>query len=210
MCLNLTHVYQIEPSEHLQYTPCFDTFECARLQVPLDWNNTDPSFVDNVAIAIMRLPAKVPVTDPRYGGPILINPGGPGGSGVDWLRGDGVAIQTLFDAAYENDSSTYVVNSSTAKYFDIVGFDPRGVSNSTPFLSCLEGEGSPTSWGGNQALGTLEGPLELLWQENVASNEQCLNGPGITPNGSVIADFTSTVYVARDVVSGNTVPRVRH
>ena len=44
--------------------------------MPLDWNSTD--FVQSerrVSIAIARIPARVPITDPRYGGAIIINPG---------------------------------------------------------------------------------------------------------------------------------------
>ncbi|KAL2014228.1 hypothetical protein VTN00DRAFT_1753 [Thermoascus crustaceus] len=32
---------QITPSNHLSYTPCFEHFECARLEVRIDWNSTD-------------------------------------------------------------------------------------------------------------------------------------------------------------------------
>jgi hypothetical protein len=42
-------------------------------QVPMDWNDTSAGA--KVAIAITKIPAKVDVVDPRYGGAILINPG---------------------------------------------------------------------------------------------------------------------------------------
>lgn len=61
-------------------------------------------------IALVRRPANV--TDPKdYRGPILFNPGGPGGSGVDLVIGRG-------------DKLSVVVGPE----FDIVGFDPRGES----------------------------------------------------------------------------------
>lgn len=65
---------QIEPSPSLYFHDCFDSFRCSRLEVPLDWTSPVKD-KRRAAIALTMLPAKVPVTDSRYGGSILINPG---------------------------------------------------------------------------------------------------------------------------------------
>lgn len=71
--LTSTSIHQITPSTSLTYHPCFNSIQCARLIVPLDWNNTEDE--RRVILAITRLPARVSVTDVRYGGAILVNPG---------------------------------------------------------------------------------------------------------------------------------------
>ncbi|GAB1315452.1 hypothetical protein MFIFM68171_05662 [Madurella fahalii] len=126
----------ITPTHDLQYHDCFTMFKCARLLVPLDWSKhtrsvpgryTNSSSEAHAAIAIVTLPAAVPVTDPSYGGPILLNPGGPGGSGTDMALAYGPSIQMLTDTP-------------GVRHFDIIGFDPRGVGKSTPSAMCFENE----------------------------------------------------------------------
>lgn len=66
---------------NLRYHACYeDTFDCARLTLPLDWKNA--SSTHQISLAIIRLPATVPASHPNHGGTIILNPGGPGGSGV--------------------------------------------------------------------------------------------------------------------------------
>jgi pimeloyl-ACP methyl ester carboxylesterase len=95
----------------LVWSPCAEdaTVQCATLQVPIDW--ADP-YAAKVGIAVARRPA----TDPAARiGALIVNPGGPGGSGVD------LAVD-----------SPYFFTAALRKRFDIVGFDPRGVSRSNP------------------------------------------------------------------------------
>lgn len=104
------------PATGLAWTDCGAPFECATLQVPLDYANPGG---DQITLALIRLPAEDPSA--RVGS-LLVNPGGPGGSGVDFVRSSGAGL-------YSDD---------LRRHFDIVGFDPRGVGESTP-VECLDG-----------------------------------------------------------------------
>lgn len=120
---------QITPSRNLQYHPCYDGFQCARLEVPMDWQN--PSAPETVAIAIIKLPARIDdPSDPRFGGTIITNPGGPGGSGIQFLlQGGARYIQSIVDS--DDDDN---------RYYEILSFDPRGVWQTTPRLDCFRGD----------------------------------------------------------------------
>lgn len=98
-----------EPLEStIDWQPCGDRFECATLEVPLDYAQPD---VATVPLALIRLPA--PPAARRIGS-LVVNPGGPGGSGVEFVRQ--AAIDTI--------------PAELRARFDIVGFDPRGVGAS--------------------------------------------------------------------------------
>lgn len=95
------------PVQSLTWSECHRGLECATVDVPLD--HDDPAG-RTITLALARRPAEEPH---RRIGSLLINPGGPGGSGiatVEWLR----------------------LHHTVMERFDIVGFDPRGVGESSP------------------------------------------------------------------------------
>jgi pimeloyl-ACP methyl ester carboxylesterase len=100
-------------SQVLDWTDCDDDMQCTTATVPLSWD--DPSAGD-AELALVRQPA----TGDRIGS-LLLNPGGPGGSGYDFVK----------------DSVDYATDDALQDRFDIVGFDPRGVGRSTP-VACYD------------------------------------------------------------------------
>jgi pimeloyl-ACP methyl ester carboxylesterase len=92
-----------------------EAFECATLAVPLDYNNPTGPTID---LALIRYPAQPAIRE----GAILLNPGGPGGSGFEFAA---AAAETLdFEMGLGG-------------RFDIVGFDPRGVDRSGG-IDCID------------------------------------------------------------------------
>ncbi len=103
-------------AQHLDWQPCDNGFQCARLLVPFDYAHPGGK---RFSLPVIRLPAK----DPAHRvGDLVVNPGGPGGSGVQYALG----ARSEFPSA-------------VLARFDVVGFDPRGVGGSEPAVSCLTG-----------------------------------------------------------------------
>ena len=88
--------------------------QCARLTVPIDYSNPGGA---TLKLAVLKVAAKV--ASKRIGS-LVVNPGGPGGSGVGYASAADVIVTKAVRAAY-----------------DIVGFDPRGVGSSSP-IKCLD------------------------------------------------------------------------
>jgi len=96
----------------IAWTDCGSGFQCATLQVPLDYSQPEGR---KISLALIRKP----VTDSSARiGSLLINPGGPGVSAVQFLRDDVGALGNL------------------NLHFDLVAFDPRGVGASSP-VTCV-------------------------------------------------------------------------
>jgi pimeloyl-ACP methyl ester carboxylesterase len=190
----------ITPSETLQYSDCFSSFLCARLSVPLNWNATyTGNSAPQAVIAVIKLPAKVSITDPRYGGPIIVNPGGPGESGVYQVLTDGLGLQTVVDSNILPEAESKVAESD-AKYFDILSFDPRGVNNTTPRLRCFLDAFNQQVWQlQSPDYGLLwhsESIIGLEWGRASALGASCSadeEGDGILP-------YLNTPQTARDML----------
>jgi len=90
--------------------------DCARVQVPLDY--ADPAGTA-ISLAMLRLR-----TSGARSGSLLVNPGGPGASGMS-------LVANLADT---------VAATPLGQSFDLVGFDPRGVGASEPAVACLDGK----------------------------------------------------------------------
>jgi pimeloyl-ACP methyl ester carboxylesterase len=102
--------------QKLAWKNCGGSFQCSKLTVPVDYAAPDGA---TIQLAVIRLPAGKP--DQRLGS-LVINPGGPGGSGIDYTR-----------------AARAVISDAARRSFDVVGFDPRGVGESAP-LRCLTDE----------------------------------------------------------------------
>lgn len=100
--------------QSLEWTDCGEGFQCATASAPLSWHDAGAGSIE---ISLKRIPASG-----QKVGSLLVNPGGPGGSGVEFVGDPARFGQSLRSS------------------FDIVGFDPRGVGKSTP-VKCYDDAG---------------------------------------------------------------------
>ncbi|KAL9082362.1 MAG: hypothetical protein Q9165_008909 [Trypethelium subeluteriae] len=186
---------QLSSHEDLQYASCFEGLQCARLSLPLDWWNGTTS--KNISLAVLRLPAKVPVTDPRYGGPILVNPGGPGGSGVYLVEKIGHQLQDLVDYT---EGPNQTLGNTQAKYFDVLGFDPRGIGASEPTMQCFQGLSVSQTWAlrtmSEGIINSSDASLGRLWSMAHAVGASC----SANLEDYDIKTYGSTASAARDML----------
>ncbi|WP_158542702.1 alpha/beta hydrolase [Phytoactinopolyspora halophila] len=102
-------------TQSLEWDECGEQQLCSTLDVPLDY---DEPAGQQIEITVLRVPATG--DDPI--GSLIVNPGGPGASGVEYARNAHAAA-----------------SEQVRERFDIVGFDPRGVGQSVP-VDCLDDE----------------------------------------------------------------------
>ncbi len=155
------------PVTPVQWAPC-GGLQCGSVTAPLDYANPAGA---TLQIAVARHPAEVP--SERIG-TLVINPGGPGGSGIDDLPNElSVLTPGLLDR------------------FDIVSFDPRGVERSSP-VTCSVGSGSPSGPVADPVPSTPSQQQALL-QDDRQFASACQQASGN------ILPYVGTVDTARDL-----------
>ncbi len=155
--------------QELTWTDC-GTYECATVRAPLDW--ADPT-AGTIELALERSPATGP-DDERIGS-LLINPGGPGSSGIEFLP---YAVSS-------------VIGGEVLDAYDVVGFDPRGV-----------GRSSAVSCGSDEAVDeylTSDQPLRSQADVEAARAAVAEFGAGCLDATGALLGEVDTVSAARDM-----------
>lgn len=156
--------------QQIDWTDCGNGMETATVTAPLDWNNPEAGEIE---LAVVRQPATG--GDPI--GSLLVNPGGPGASGYDFIA----------------QSVDFAVSEALQERYDIIGFDPRGVGRSSA-VECLDAAAMDQFLYGipQHERGTPEWEAELE-AENRAFAEAC------EQNSDGILEFITTDQSARDM-----------
>ncbi len=158
---SLAKFYQQE----LVWSDCGDN-QCAKLTVPIDYAHPEGA---TVRLSVLRVPTTKPS---RRLGSLVVNPGGPGGSGVFYAAG--ADFPDRIRAAY-----------------DIVGFDPRGVGTSAP-VKCLTDRELDRFLGGDPTPDTAVEEQQLAAAAKVFA-DKC------KVNGGRLLGHVSTIEAARDM-----------
>ncbi|MBV8931150.1 MAG: alpha/beta fold hydrolase [Kutzneria sp.] len=142
--------------------------QCASVRVPVDWQHPDGA---STSLAMALLPA---LDQRERAGNLLMNPGGPGGSGVQVLAFGGI----MFGAPEL---------APLRQHFDIIGFDPRGVGDSGQ-VAC-----TPS---------LLHDPHVSMFPSTPAQYDQLVEldrAAGRSCQPAVLLPFVDTISAARDI-----------
>ncbi len=153
--------------QRAEWKECGD-FECATLEVPLDYNDPGAATIN---LALLKRPAD---NADETLGELFVNPGGPGVSGIGYAKlADVLFTQPVLD------------------HYDIVGWDPRGVGQSTS-ISCMTDEQTDEYYATD---GTPDTPAEV--RELVQVNERFTKGC-VSDNAALIPQL-GTFSSAKDI-----------
>jgi pimeloyl-ACP methyl ester carboxylesterase len=142
--------------------------QCAKLTVPIDYSHPDGG---TIKLALLKVAASSP---DGWIGSLVVNPGGPGGSGVDYAS-----------------AADSIVTSSVRAAYDIVGFDPRGVGTSSP-ITCLNDREL------DKFLGTDPTPDDKTEEQHFADVSKAL-ADKCKANGGPLLGHVSTIEAAKDM-----------
>jgi pimeloyl-ACP methyl ester carboxylesterase len=157
------------PVTPIQWSPC-GGLQCGSVTVPLDYANPQGP---TIQIAVARHPAEVPADSI---GSLVINPGGPGVSGIDDLPNE---LSVLTPGLLDD--------------FDIVSFDPRGVDRSDP-VNCGS-NGVPSD---NTSPLPDPTPTTAAAQQALLSNDQVYASQCEHDSGGILP-YVGTVESAMDL-----------
>jgi pimeloyl-ACP methyl ester carboxylesterase len=145
-------------------------FQCATAKAPMDWKNPASK---SISLALIRK-----TSSGTARGSLLVNPGGPGASGYNFVR----------------DSVSYAADDTLQKNYDIVGFDPRGVNKSSA-VSCYDDPKQLDSYLFDVSPNPVGSDAWIADQEanNKKFGEACLKYTGD------LLGFVDTVSAARDL-----------
>ncbi|KAJ3106933.1 hypothetical protein HDU96_008054 [Phlyctochytrium bullatum] len=181
-----------------------DHLRCGEIFVPFDYNNlTAGTF--SVALVRYRAPAseEAKTAKPRKRISVLVNPGGPGGSGVGWVKAAGRNLHEFIATPEPRDT-----DSEPAPLIDVIGFDPRGIGESHPVL-CFDSSFAHSNFFNSlSAIGTPVGEgsrvsLQAFSAFYKARGESCRRHDGLQAGGKKLPGgflkYVSTALTARDM-----------
>ncbi len=162
------------PTPRPEWFDCSSIFgagECATVDLPLDYDTPRGA---TTGIAVLRIPA---ADQANKIGTLFVNPGGPGGSGVEM-------------AAYAEG----FLSEEVLAHFDVVGFDPRGVGSSDN-VRCWRNAGAQAA----DLSGLTQAFPDTDEEDAAAVTSARAFGRACSTTGATMAGSMSTAEVARDM-----------